>query len=106
MSFEGNFDCLAWLQKWYIENCDGDWEHSYGISISTIDNPGWSVKIDIHDYNIDDTSVNLTGYPEPGDTWLTYRVEKGCFYGHSDPTQLCQIILVFKQLIEQQASSQ
>ncbi|MDP8910052.1 MAG: immunity 53 family protein, partial [Chloroflexota bacterium] len=27
--------------------CDGDWEHSYGVEICTLDNPGWSVKVDL-----------------------------------------------------------
>ncbi len=27
--------------------CDGDWEHTYGITVSTSDNPGWIVDIDI-----------------------------------------------------------
>ena len=22
---------LEWLQKWYLEQCDGDWEHGYGV---------------------------------------------------------------------------
>ncbi len=33
-------DTLNWIQSWYYENCDGDWEHSYGMRIDTVDNPG------------------------------------------------------------------
>jgi hypothetical protein len=33
------------LQSWYEFQCNDVWEHSYGIEISTIDNPGWKVKI-------------------------------------------------------------
>ncbi|OAX48412.1 hypothetical protein gpAD87_09590 [Paenibacillus sp. AD87] len=40
---------LKWLQNWYLENCNGDWEHSYGVKIDTVDNPGWSVEIDLTD---------------------------------------------------------
>ncbi|WP_338708672.1 MULTISPECIES: Imm53 family immunity protein [Paenibacillus] len=36
---------LKWLQNWYHENCNGDWEHSYDVKIDTVDNPGWSVEI-------------------------------------------------------------
>lgn len=38
-------DVFQWLQEWYIQNCDGDWEHCYGIKIGTLDNPGWSIDI-------------------------------------------------------------
>lgn len=32
-------DILKWLENWYSSNCDGDWEHLYGITIRTLDNP-------------------------------------------------------------------
>ena len=40
-------DELSWLQQWYSEQCDGEWEHGFGVTIETIDNPGWSVKISV-----------------------------------------------------------
>ncbi len=38
---------FEWLQKWYQSQCDGDWEHEYGIKIETVDNPGWYVVINL-----------------------------------------------------------
>lgn len=38
---------LARLQQWYLDQCDGEWEHGYGISIETLDNPGWSLEIEL-----------------------------------------------------------
>ncbi|MGC2638398.1 MAG: immunity 53 family protein [Acidobacteriaceae bacterium] len=35
------------LRSWYESNCNGDWEHQFGIAIVTLDNPGWSVEIDL-----------------------------------------------------------
>lgn len=32
-----------WLSNWHKLNCNGDWEHTYGIKIETLDNPGWLV---------------------------------------------------------------
>jgi hypothetical protein len=40
---------LTRIQNWYKLNCNGDWEHSYGMKISNLDNPGWDIKIDIQD---------------------------------------------------------
>jgi hypothetical protein len=31
---EGNLD---WLMRWYLAQCDNDWEHGYGIEIGTLD---------------------------------------------------------------------
>ncbi len=38
---------LKWLEQWYAEQCDGVWEELYGITIQTLDNPGWDVTIQL-----------------------------------------------------------
>ncbi|MFI8962770.1 immunity 53 family protein [Streptomyces sp. NPDC053493] len=50
-------DVLVRLQDWYASNCDGDWEHSAGVRIESLDNPGWTVRLDI------------VGTPVEGLTW-------------------------------------
>ncbi|WP_349985626.1 immunity 53 family protein [Stenotrophomonas sp. WHRI 8082] len=40
---------ISLLQKWYARHCDEDWEHSYGIKIDTLDNPGWILTVDLDD---------------------------------------------------------
>ncbi|MFD6825188.1 immunity 53 family protein [Streptomyces sp. NPDC060085] len=50
---------LSWLQGWYAEQCDGDWEHEWGIKIDTLDNPGWTITIDL-----EGTSLEEREYPE------------------------------------------
>ena len=44
---------LERLQTWYLSQCDGDWEHSFGIHISTLDNPGWRVNIHLNETSIE-----------------------------------------------------
>jgi hypothetical protein len=41
-------ETLSGLQDWYARQCDGDWEHQFGISIESLDNPGWPIRIDLH----------------------------------------------------------
>ncbi len=38
---------LTWLQAWYAMHCHGNREHAHGVSIGTLDNPGWSVEISL-----------------------------------------------------------
>jgi immunity protein 53 of polymorphic toxin system len=38
-------DTLRRFQNWYQAHCNGDWEHHAGVTIDTLDNPGWSVRI-------------------------------------------------------------
>ena len=35
------------VQNWYKRQCDGNWEHHNGITIETLDNPGWQLAIDL-----------------------------------------------------------
>ena len=39
---------LCAIEQYYKENCDGIWEHSYGFTIESCDNPGWLIKINDH----------------------------------------------------------
>lgn len=40
-------DLVKGIDDWFMSQCDGDWEHSYGLSIETTDNPGWYVEVDL-----------------------------------------------------------
>ncbi|MEU0690573.1 immunity 53 family protein [Streptomyces uncialis] len=44
---------LDWLQNWYAQQCDGDWEHTWGVRIGTLDHPGWTVEIDLEDTDLE-----------------------------------------------------
>ena len=37
-------DNFMWLLNWFQDHCDGDWEHSSGIHLETLDNPGWALS--------------------------------------------------------------
>ncbi len=39
-----------------MAQCDGEWEHDYGIKIETLDNPGWLVSIDLLGTDLEDKS--------------------------------------------------
>ena len=94
-------DALARLQQWYLDQCDEDWEHSYGVAISTLDNPGWNLEIDL-------TDTALAGRPfEPihygmfedaetsGNEWIFCKVEDNKFSAAGGPFKLEEIINVF-----------
>ena len=40
-------DLLAFLEAWYAAQCNGDWEHDFGVTLETLDNPGWSLRVDL-----------------------------------------------------------
>ena len=87
------------VQKWYSSQCDGDWEHRYGISIETLDNPGWLVKIDLTETTLQhaDFPPISIGDGEEGREWISCNVEKGVFVGAGDAGKLQKILSVFLQ---------
>ncbi|GAA3919320.1 hypothetical protein GCM10023084_81910 [Streptomyces lacrimifluminis] len=45
---------LGWLQNWYVQQCNGDWEHEWGVKIAMLDNPGWTVSIDLEETGLEE----------------------------------------------------
>ena len=43
----GMLDSLRFVTEWYQRHCDGEWEHAYGVRVDTIDNPDWSIEIEL-----------------------------------------------------------
>ena len=94
-------DLLATLQAWYSAQCNGDWEHHYGIKIDTCDNPGWWVKIDLVGTSLQTKTfaaishnVDANGF-QNGPQWLNCRIEGNVWHGAGDETKLSVILQTF-----------
>ena len=86
---------LASLQTWYDAQCNGEWEHRYGVTVETLDNPGWRVTIDL-------TGTALAAKPfdaiedlSSASEWLHCSVQESQFRGAGGPHQLEAILRVF-----------
>ena len=38
-------DTVKCLEEMFASLCNGEWEHSHGIVIESLDNPGWIVRV-------------------------------------------------------------
>lgn len=85
---------LERIQDWYRNNCDGDWEHDFGIQIRTIDNPGWSVEIRLEDTALENAKYNYK-YDNCDRDWIFIEVKDGKFIGAGDPNKLNEIFRIF-----------
>ena len=89
------------LSAWYEAQCNGDWEHHYGIQIETLDNPGWRVTIDLLGTNLEnkpfsDISYNVDSKNNPiAAKWLCCTVSNDQYIGAGDSSQLEKIIVHF-----------
>ena len=89
---------LAWLQDWYIAQCDGHWEHECGIHISTLDNPGWRIEIDLAETEMSELSVARVFTERSEHDWIAYEVTNQKFIAHAGPTGLSEMLARFRQI--------
>ncbi len=90
---------LAWLQAWYRGHCNSEWEHGYGVHIGTLDNPGWSVDIDLRDTELEGLSADLVKIERSDDDWVHYRVHDRKLIGCGGPGNLTEILEAFRRIV-------
>ena len=77
------------LQAWYVSQCVDRWEHAYGVSISTIDNPGWRVEIDLTGTPLQNKAFETyeDNYEDEAN-WLRCWIDEGKFIAACGPLRL------------------
>jgi hypothetical protein len=79
---------LARLQQWYESYCDGDWEHGFGIHITTLDNPGWRITINLEGTDLENQPFSAIEDLAPERDWIRCWVTQKTFHGAGGPQQL------------------
>ena len=95
-------EILNWLQAWYKSQCNGNWEHSFGIKIETIDNPGWKISIGIEGTDLDSLLLEVIKYERSDKDWCHYWVKDNFFEGRGDPSKLEFLLQKFKEIAAKQ----
>jgi hypothetical protein len=95
---------ILWLESWYADRCDGDWEHAHGISIGTLDNPGWRVRIDLIDTPIMNRPFARVVVERSKEDWYNCWVKESVFHGAGGSHNLGEMINVFRSWATQKAS--
>jgi hypothetical protein len=83
---------ISWLQSYLAENSDGDWEHQYGIEITSTDNPGWHVRIDIIGTRFEELLFSGINEKRTSEDWIILSKEEGAVVGSGGPHNLVEIL--------------
>ncbi|MBA3426273.1 MAG: immunity 53 family protein [Rubrobacter sp.] len=87
---------LQGLQEWYLAQCAGDWEHSFGVTIGTLDNPGWTLSVDLTDTDLESEPFEeLTEDYEDKSGWMICRKTGAKFEAAGGPEKLEDMVRVF-----------
>ena len=92
---------LEEIQRWYESQCDGEWEHEFGVRIATLDNPGWTVEIDLEETLLEGRTFPKIENMGPERDWLFCEVLEGKFRGHGGPLMLGSILRAFLEWAHQ-----
>lgn len=92
-------DVLKRLEDWYLGECNGDWEHSYGVTIETLDNPGWIVKVDLSETAWENLEVARQITQRSEDDWIQIEVSDSRFVGCGGAKNLAEMIEGFLALV-------
>jgi len=87
------------IQTRYTAQCNGDWEHQYGVSIETLDNPGWTVCIDLTGTNLQDAAMIPYRHDVGDNDWASSEIKDHKFTGSGDPNKLGLILEIFASLL-------
>lgn len=103
-------DTLTWLMAWYARQCDEEWEHSFGVTIETLDNPGWSVDIDLEGTAMEGVMFALAESKphapdgNPDERWHRCWVEHQKFSGVGGAHDLLTILDIFRAWVLKQGA--
>lgn len=94
-------DDLSWLQEWFYENCDGDWEHNTNIEIVNIDNPGWSVSINVLETRLENKEFKKIKDYRTENDWIYCNIEDKQFKAAGGPFNLLEILRIFRAWVDE-----
>lgn len=95
-------DNLQWIINWYNSQCDGDWEHSGGIHIDTLGNPGWNVTIRIEETELFDKKFQEVSINRTATDWYFCKVENGFFQAYCGTPNLIEVLQIFRDWAEEE----
>jgi hypothetical protein len=86
---------LERLERWYLSQCDGGWEHGEGVQIDTLDNPGWSIRISLGGTSLQSRLFERLRIDRSEDDWVHAWVEEGLWNAATGPVNLTEALSAF-----------
>jgi len=88
---------VQFLQSWYQLQTNGEWERSRGVTIETLDTPGWMVTVDLAGTTLDGHGMKAIKEERSEGDWLLCEVEHNQFCGQGDSQKLFAILETFQR---------
>jgi len=83
------------LCAWYDKQCRDDWHEELGVEIGTIDNPGWSLRVDLARTALFDRHLDAVRIEVSEHDWIHALTRNGRFEAFGGPAKLDEMIGMF-----------
>ena len=93
-------DLLSRLEGWYVSQCNGVWEHDQRFTLDTIDNPGWTLTVNLVDTEWADRAFTTVRTERSEHNWLHCRVDNQVFHAAGGPLNLREMIETFLWFVD------
>jgi hypothetical protein len=91
---------VEFLQTWYRAQSNGHWECSHGITVESLNNPGWIVTIDLEGTPLENRAMPSVAREISQRDWMVCEVDHNQFRGQGDPEKLVSILEIFQAWAE------
>lgn len=96
-------DNFSWLQKWCQIHCDGNWEHGNSIHLRTIDNPGWSLSINLEETELENRKFHQLDINRSDKDWTFCEIRDVKFEARCGVNNLPEVLKVFRHWAQSSA---
>lgn len=90
-------DAFQFLQSWYKLQCNGEWEHQCGITLESLDNPGWRIQISLAETDLENEGFARVDFEASDSDWYHCWVEEKTFHGACSSDNLNKIFEIFQK---------
>jgi len=94
-------DAVSELCMWYERQSVNDWQEDSGITISSLDNPGWSLKVDLKGTDLQHKDFREMRIDKSEHDWLFARRTEYMFEAFGGPGNLNALIATFVDWTQQ-----
>ncbi|CCB91984.1 putative uncharacterized protein [Waddlia chondrophila 2032/99] len=91
---------MSWLINWYKNQCDGDWEHCYGVRISSLDNPGWRLSVSLGETGLESKKFIDIEIERTESDWVHCFIKNRSFEAACGVSNLMEAIEIFRKWVE------
>jgi hypothetical protein len=96
---------LVWLQRWFADACDGEWERTRGVHVDQLDNPGWTLKIDLTGTRWAGRTTARQLVERDEHSWLGIKSTRDVYEAVCGPLDLVWAIDSFREWLDSGAPS-